>query len=348
VILLFLLSNYQKKEAFMKTIHLPEYIRPGVKFNFAYNNMAISTKTGVLFAFDKSGLKIKKEPYKTDGKVGANQLYFFPQTWGGLDVYMAFSGDFKKKKTKVYLAGIYSHMIKAHQYWRDACEQVKEVEHDYDELNTTGSSTFKSMSNFTRHVETSLTSLVSAVDALKSFLCLLFLSNSRADEFERNGVLGFYKTAHENSKSMCAAGIPSNIVDILHDYFPILKNWNTFRNNIAHGIAGHSAFKRETGEICYSSGEYCIENMEKEFDYFFRFTNVYLLGGVFFTLNSMLEPSPKTILCSFVDGRVYTRKVSPSNDIQFADGFCCQKNDMGKGVIPMCPLSDKCEAYKRS
>jgi hypothetical protein len=79
-----------------------------------------------------------------------------------------------------------------------------------------------------------------------------------------------------------------------------------------------------------------------------HFQNVNLfLGQVFSGLLATLKDDEVQQICGFFGGRVYVRKVRPSEAKSVQSGFCESFQWFELPENPCCPLAASCEAYTR-
>ncbi|KAA0139160.1 hypothetical protein FYZ48_11000 [Gimesia chilikensis] len=279
----------------------------------------------------------------------ANLLYFSPQHWGEVERFTKFwntTYSFNRLSQK-RLRGILGHFNKASHLFQIAKRLEPSLEIDEKHLQEHGFSPAHNAKELAAIIESIFCEQYSTLDCSRFVLHSIYPNHKGIKKSTRATFQNAYESKIDNR-------VPETIIKALartEDWYPELLR---LRDEITHSNVGYAHRDKETGLICYlhdglgtPNRSLVIEDTFHEIEKYFELINQFL-GVVFQELNRTLIDNPIDQICGIFGGRVYQRKVSPSEAIDFGGGECISFKWFDLEENPNCPLKDNCTAYTRA
>jgi hypothetical protein len=215
---------------------------------------------------------------------------------------------------------------------------------DKQELAENGYSPAKHSKRYAAIIECCINELYASLDGIRDVTYYIY---SKMQGVQRKSTSKLFTKA---KKKEYDDSFPKEISELLltahDDWFLKLRK---YRTEFTHGTLGTCSKDADTNKISYMHVDLGENNRPLVIDDFVTYINsVYanileLQSSFFNYLYSTLELEDSTAICGFYQGRVYTRLLSPEQQLTFQSGICKSvKYEL------TCPLSKECQAYNRA
>ena len=273
---------------------------------------------------------------------------FAPELWGQVDKFKQFfatTHDFKPSEKKA-VAGVDNHFNKALTLNNLAAKLAPNLRLDNEELATKGYTAATNSSEFSAVIEGVFTELYSSIDCAHTVIYALYKKCRGVPDSTR-------KLFERAAKAELGGDFPAPLLSALQGatWFNELRG---IRDELTHSTIGASHLNSETNEISYvhhgvrrNNAPLVIDNVFKKIDEFMQGVNEFL-GRVFHFLNAGLKAEPVDVACAFAFDRVYMRKMTIADIVDFNSGICQSNHWFDKELGRRCPLADNCGAYARA
>lgn len=273
--------------------------------------------------------------------------YFAPETWGAVDRFAHFHSATYQFPSHVRecVAGTSANFQRADLLRRIAIDFIPTLNADLAELDAKGFSHSENGQKLTAIVESSITSLYSSLDTARKVVTHVYKKCRGLPDSTR-------KTFQGAADGKLDPTIPEQIRRAFEQapWYPRLRR---LRDALTHVGPGSCHLDRATGRVMYfhdavREGDRVthIPDIFAVLDAHFQNVNLFL-GQVFSGLLVTLKDDEVQQTCGFFGGRVYMRRVRPSEAQSVQSGRCESFRWFELPENPRCPLAASCEAYAR-
>jgi hypothetical protein len=193
-----------------------------------------------------------------------------------------------------------------------------------------------------------LCELYSVLDGVRQIVFSAY-RNVRGDQNESTDKL-FRRAADERYGPGMPRDINESLANAYKSWFPRLRE---IRTENTHGEIGKCHLDPRTGKIDYIHPGLVSEGRALIIPDIIQYTDSVLQNVRELTewlcayLYSSLEPQESQILCGLYEGRAYERAVAPGAHLSLADGRCMSVNWFANCPDLLCPMADRCGAFRR-
>jgi len=272
-------------------------------------------------------------------------LMFTPERWSSSRRFSRWhSSTYKFNEIqKRALLGVEGNLVKA-GHLRSVYEKIiPNLTIDENQLNKNGYSPGLNSAELTTVFEALIVSQYSAID------CSIRVLRASLG----GSVRGFKDSTRKCFQSFeRIEGLPEEFKIHLREaswYFKLMN----LRDEIIHFSLGSNSLNKDTGKIQYiHTGikihdkplviDDCSEwlfDLDKSVEKF--------IEGIFSELCKTLKSEKLIEYCGFVQGRILTRYIDPTEEVNFNSGQCMSHIWFEKPEEPSCPFSEYCGAYQR-
>ncbi len=270
---------------------------------------------------------------------------FTPDRWGQVDKFKQFftsTYDLKPDARKA-VAGVDNHFQKALTLRRVAEKLAPNLHLDNEELAQKGFTAALNSQEFSAVVEEVFTELYSSIDCVRKIVIAIYGNCRRVPDSTR-------KLFERAARAEIGTDFPKELLSALQEatWFNELL---LLRDELTHSTIGACHQREGSDKITYvhhgirrNNNALVIDDVFKKIDEFFEAINRFL-GQVFHFLNANLAATPVDVVCAFSFDRVYMRKATIAETIDFNSGTCVSHHWFDKEPVRRCPLADRCGAY---
>lgn len=276
-------------------------------------------------------------------------LNFSPEQWSPLDRFTKFHRTTYsiEQPAEIALRGIGTHLSKANIFYGLAVAIAPRIIEDDKEVEANGYSPAIRSKEITSLVESVFCELYSSLDCMCRVLGGVFNNNRGVPK----------KSAH---RFFDRAGRGNSVIDLPEGIRTALANASFYnslekiRTSITHYDGGTCCLDKSTGKIFYILPEPLkgerSDKLDDIFGYLCKLSQqiVQIYYNVFSELNKTLKDCETEQICCISYGRVYMRRVLPSEAVDFHSGTCDSYRWFEKPENPKCPFLGKCGAYSRA